>query len=217
MRVRFDDWVFDGGRRQLLRREEPVPVSPKAFDLLGTLIARRPNAVSKTELRERLWPSIVVSEANLPSLVAELRRVLGEVAARPRYLRTVPRFGYAFCGPAQDPDRREGPTPASGPSYRVLWAGREIELGPGENILGRAPEAVVWVDHPSVSRRHARILVSAVGAEIEDLGSKNGTFVQKRRIDATAPLADGEQVLLGSALVVFRAVRPASTETTPGT
>ena len=74
MPVRFEDCVFDPGTRQVLRAGKAGFTSPqKAFQLLEILIGRRPNAVSKEQLHELLWPDAFVSDANLPNLVAELR------------------------------------------------------------------------------------------------------------------------------------------------
>ena len=55
-----------------------------------------PKAVSKADIHSRLWPDIHVSEPNLGNLVVELRAALGDDARRPRIIRTVARFGYAF-------------------------------------------------------------------------------------------------------------------------
>ena len=55
-----------------------------------------------------------------------------------------------------------------------------------------------------MSRRHARILVIDGAASIEDLGSKNGTFVAKRIVHGPTPLADGDEVGVGSAVLFFR-------------
>lgn len=96
MRVHFLDFVFDGGRRILIRGADRLHLSPKAFRLLELLLARRPDAVSKPEIHSVLWPRTFVSEANLPALVNELRRALGDDAKRPRAIRTVHGFGYAF-------------------------------------------------------------------------------------------------------------------------
>lgn len=109
MAVQFSDVIFDGSRRQLHRAGRPLHVSPKAFQLLGILIGRRPSAVSKTDLQEELWPGTFVTEGNLASLVAELRAALGDDAKNPRYIRTVYGFGYSFeaaveeVSPAVDP------------------------------------------------------------------------------------------------------------------
>ena len=58
----------------------------------------------------------------------------------------------------------------------------------GENVIGRDPRSSVWVDASGVSRRHARILVSGDAVTLEDLGSKNGTFVGARAVtDSLTP------------------------------
>ena len=100
MRVYFGPYVLDRGSRQLLREDDIVHLSPKAFDLLHFLIDHRPRVLSKHELHDRLWPSTFVSDASLASLVAEIREALGDSARRPRYVRTAHRVGYAFCGEA---------------------------------------------------------------------------------------------------------------------
>ena len=81
--------------------------------------------------------------------------------------------------------------------YRLVWGRREIALDPGENLIGREREAVVWIDDDSVSRRHARILVGEDGATIEDLGSKNGTAVGDRKIDGPTRLTEKDVVRIG--------------------
>ncbi len=96
MAVNFGDVTFDDARRMLHRGGEPLHVSPKAFQLLGILIGRRPTAVSKSDLQDELWPGTFVTEGNLPSLVAELRAALGDDARNPRFIRTVHGFGYSF-------------------------------------------------------------------------------------------------------------------------
>lgn len=211
MRVEFDGWLFDRDRRQLLRGEEPVHLSPKAFDLLGFLLERRPAAVSKAELKDRLWPSTFVEDANLPSLVTEIRDALQDDPRKPRYVRTVQRFGYAFCGglPAARGDDRPG-------SFCLIWGSREIPLADGETLLGRSRELRGFIDSSSVSRRHARVVVSGERASIEDLDSKNGTFVGERRISVSTPLSDGDPVRLGTVRLVFRTSRDGSTASVPG-
>src|SRR5690349_11401261 len=99
MRMCFDDFLLDLGTRQLLFRGQARHVSPKAFELLRLLVSSRPNAISKSDLQAHLWPNVFVSEANLPMLVGELRTVLGDDPQSARFIRTVPRFGYAFSAP----------------------------------------------------------------------------------------------------------------------
>lgn len=214
MRVRSEGWVVDTATRQIVRGGEAVHASPKAFDLLTTLLEERPRALSKSELLVRLWPQTFVTEASLASLVAEVRTLLGDAARKPRYIRTVHRFGYAFCGAVVT---EEGSSPAAARaagSARLVWGRREVTLLLGENVLGRTPEALVWIESAGVSRRHARIVLSETGAVLEDLGSKNGTYVNGTRLGEPHRLADGDEIRLGPARICFRVfAAPLSTET----
>ena len=202
MRLGVGDWVFDSDSREVVREGRAVPLSPKAFDLLELLIRRRPKAVARTEIHEHLWPGTFVSAANLANLVMELRAALGDDARKPRILRTVPRFGYAFSA---DAAVLEGPAGASRPfTCRLVWGPRDIPLDSAENTIGRDSTSVVWIDDVSVSRHHARIAIDDAGATIEDLGSKNGTYVRGRRIEKPARLADRDPIRIGPASIVFR-------------
>ncbi len=100
MRVRFDECAFDPDTREFFRSGKAAHLHPKAFQLLEILLENRPRALSKKELHERLWPESFVSEANLASLVAEIRRAIGEKGRSARTIRTVHGFGYAFSGDA---------------------------------------------------------------------------------------------------------------------
>lgn len=202
MRLGVGDWVFDSDSREVVRNGRTVPLSPKAFDLLELLIRRRPKAVARTEIHEHLWPGTFVSAANLANLVMELRAALGDDARKPRILRTVPRFGYAFFAEAAaSPDHSGASRPFT---CRLVWGPRDIPLDSAENTIGRDSTSVVWIDDVSVSRHHARIAIDDAGATIEDLGSKNGTYVRGRRIEKPARLQDRDPIRIGPASIVFR-------------
>ena len=102
MRLGFGEYVLDLGTRQVFRVAEEIPLSPKAFQLLELLVQRRPNAVSKEELQNALWPDTFVAETNLANLVSELRTAFGDEARQSHVIRTVQRFGYAFQAQARD-------------------------------------------------------------------------------------------------------------------
>ena len=74
----------------------------------------------------------------------------------------------------------------------------------GENLIGRTNQNGSWFDSISVSRRHARIIVRGDSASVEDLGSKNGTYVDEVKITAATPLVSGAQIRFGSIAVTFR-------------
>ncbi|HEY6930894.1 MAG TPA: FHA domain-containing protein [Thermoanaerobaculia bacterium] len=205
MRVRFGDFTLDSETRELLRGDRPVHLSPKAYRLLELLLENRPRAVPKAELQERIWPDTFVSEANLASLTAEVREAIGEDGQSARFLRTVYGFGYAFSGGATEASR---PASAPGRRYCMLDGKREIELVPGENIVGRDVDAAVRLDDPTVSRHHARILVESTGVTVEDLESKNGSFLEGERLRSARSLKSGNTVKFGSVLLTFKTFAP---------
>lgn len=200
MVYRFDDFVIDFDTRQLLRNAVEIHLTPKAFDLLHVLIDERARAVSKSELQERIWPATFVEETNLASLAAEIRRALGDSAAEPRYLRTVYGFGYRFVGSVN--------VGAAAVKRWLTFDRREIPLMEGENVIGRAPDAAIQIESPSLSRYHARVIVKAGEATLEDLGSKNGTRINGNPITTPAALTDGDEIRLGAIVLRFRVASP---------
>ena len=200
MRLRFGDVTFDSGRRSLFRGPQRLHLPPKSFQLLELLLSKRPNAVSKSEIQEVVWPDVLVTEGSLAALVKDLRKALGEGAEGVSSIRTVHGFGYAFDGVVHE---IPGGTPA--PHRHVLgWGMQEMPLAEGENLLGREPSADLWVGHPSISREHARIVVTGERAEIEDLSSKNGTWLGSRRVEGRLVLADGDEIRVGEVRLLYR-------------
>lgn len=213
MVYRFGDFTFDHDIRQLSLNASEVHLSPKAFELLAVLLANRSRAVSKAELQKHLWPSTFVEETNVAGLVAEIRRALRDDAASPMFVRTVHGFGYRFIG---DVTADTLATRSAPPREKLLVvvAQREIVLMEGINVIGREPPATIQIDGLGISRSHARIQVSEGKATLEDLGSKNGTYVNGRRITDPFRLSDGDEIRLGAITVTFRVAAPASpTET----
>ena len=203
MNIRFGPFTLDLDTRQLTRDNREIHLAPKAFDLLATLALDRPGVVSKDVLIERLWPGTFVAEANLSNLVAEIREALGDRARAPLFIRTAHGFGYAFCGDATTlPGRRD--TTADRPACWLEWDKQRFPLSTGEHVIGRDPDADVRLEASTVSRRHARLVVTAEGTVLEDFGSKNGTFLGGERVTSPVPLADGDAIHLGSLLVTFR-------------
>ncbi len=203
MPIQFGEFALDQDSRQLWRGHEELRLVPKAFDLLELLLSERPRAVSKERIRDRVWPKTFVSESTLTSLVVDLRAALGDPARKPQYVRTVHGLGYAFCGTATESAGEAAARGRRPRLLRLLWGDRAIPLSEGENLLGRVDGAAAWIDSPSVSRRHARIVVSGRKATLEDLGSKNGTYVRGERLASVAPLLDGDEIRLGRVRMTF--------------
>lgn len=192
----FGRFVFDSRLRTLSRDGAAVELSPKAFSLLESLIEARPAPVTKEVLYDRLWPKTFVEAGNLHNLVSEIRHALGDTSHQ--ILRTVHGVGYSF-------DARDAEV-CLGASTFILWIGEEaIHLQPGEAIIGRDPAATVVVDSADVSRQHARLFVSDDHVTIEDLGSRNGTFVGSERLSAPRVLRGiDDRITLGRTSLLLR-------------
>jgi DNA-binding winged helix-turn-helix (wHTH) protein len=220
VRLAFGGCVFDSERRELTRDGSPIHAGPKVLGLLELLLEARPKALTKDQIHASLWKGTFVSDATLTSLVAELRAAIGDDARGGKFIRTVQKYGYAFCGdavaePAAGPrPARPGGNAGNVRRFRIVAGGEEIALAPGEHILGRSDDAAVFVDDANVSRQHARIIVRGDAATLEDLGSKNGTTLNGALIEGPMPLTDGASIVLGATVLKFRVFdAPASTQT----
>lgn len=214
MNVEFPPFTLDDERHELRRGDVEVHLSLKAYELLRLLVSERPRALAKSEIHSRLWPDSYVSDATLTSLVAEVRHALDEPGRQPRFIRTVHGFGYAFDGDAMPAGDAPATVTGHVPLVWLTCGEADLALHAGENILGRDAAVHVCLRGTSVSKRHARVVVADESVTIEDLGSKNGTFVNDTRIDAPVALGDGDEVRLGTERLTFRSVaRPGSTAT----
>ena len=230
MTLRFGDFVLDSDARQLRRGGAEIRLSPKAFDLLRALLARRPDVITKRDLMALIWPDTFVVEANLNVVIAEIRRALGDDRQAPRFIRTVHGVGYAFCGLASDvrdgdtgtpvregarpsADLRAAPSTALRAGCWLVLKDRTFPLSPGQNLIGRDPRSAVWIEDESVSRRHAVISVDGEIANLEDLKSTNGTFLNRETIEGPSVLQDGDIVRVGSIRMTFRMLSAAAGRT----
>jgi DNA-binding winged helix-turn-helix (wHTH) protein len=204
VRARFAQFAIDSETRQLLGHGREIHLSPKAFDLLCTLIETRPKVVEKADLRAKIWPNTYVVDANLNVLIGEIRRALGDRVQDPRFIRTVFGVGYAFCGTAADDPRLR--TEGQALFCWVVWNGRTYPLAEGDNIIGRDPQSDMWLDADGVSRRHAIIRVDSRNRRVrlEDLGSTNGTFVGRFAVETEVALSDGDLIQIGTVDLTVR-------------
>ena len=211
MQVSFGEYRLDLDARQLCKGTEPIRISPKAFLLLRLLLERRPDARSKAELHEAIWPTTFVSDTSLAQLVSEIRAAIGDDAHDPRFLRTVHGYGYAFGGEAVLRSASIRDPHAIGVACWLQLENRAIPLEEGENVIGRDAAATVHLESLRISRYHARIVLRADEAVLEDLGSKNGTHLRGERLAAPARLKPGDDVRIGPFTLTFQKGRPAQT------
>jgi len=197
--LRFGSFTFDARARELRRDGALVALSPKAFRLLELLIDARPNPVSHEALYRDLWPDVVVEPGNLHGLVSEIRTATGDR----EILRTVHRIGYAFTPIA---------TAQEAARYSIVLGTEEIPLRSGENVIGRDPHDAVTIHAPEVSRHHARLIIEGDRVTLEDLGSKNGTFLGTQPVTSRVDVQPGDEILIGT--IRLRLVRVDALATT---
>ncbi len=200
MLLRFGDCVLDREARELLRAGARVPLAPRALQLLALLLESRPRALEQDALRDALWPDSCVGYTSLAGLVAEVRKAIGDSVRPWRYVRTVPRFGYAFAGVVVTEERPQGREVVAA----FVTEEREYPVAEGETLIGRGGECGVCLPSAQVSRVHARVRATERAASVEDLGSKNGTWVNGERREGAVDLADGDEVTFGTFRVLYR-------------
>ena len=209
---RFGEFAYDAANRSLVRGSEEIALTPKTRDLLLLFLENPARLLTRREISESLWQDVAVTDDALRFQVSELRRALGD--GTESWIRTIPREGYRW-EVAVAWERDSGSShPAPGEiSYRLVLENREVDLKRGENIVGRDPDAVLWIDHTSVSRHHARIRIGEE-ATLEDLQSKNGTYLREEKISSVRELVDKDEIRIGPVSMIFRVLsRPRSTET----
>ena len=97
---RFDQFFLDATNRQLWREGEAVPLNSKYFDVLLLLVSECGQLIEKQRIFDEIWKGIFVTDAALTQCIKDIRRQLGDDAANPRYIKTVPKHGYIFIGEA---------------------------------------------------------------------------------------------------------------------
>lgn len=98
----FANFRLDRSRKVLLRDGSSVPLTPKVFDTLEILVENAGLLLEKDELMEKIWHDRFVEESNLASNIKMLRKALGDDAAHPCFIETVPRRGYRFIAEVRE-------------------------------------------------------------------------------------------------------------------
>ena len=181
MGYRFGPFLYDPVSRGLLREGVETPLTHKSRELLLLFLHNPGRMLTHQEISDRVWPDVAITDDAVRFQVVELRKAFGPDGMA--FIRTFRREGYRWEAPVRAAARSpvaphvlEAEAGRRTPRYRLILDSREVKLLEGENVIGRDPDAVLWIDHASVSRRHARIVVAGDETSIEDLGSKNGTF-----------------------------------------
>lgn len=133
---RFGPFRFDAAAYRLLAGGRAVPLSPKLMDLLRLLASRPAELVTKDDILRELWPDVIVTDNAITQAVSDLRQALGDDAAAPSYVQTVPRRGYRFIAVVHSaPARAEAAALASAAPHRPAVR-RVIGVADFSNVTG---------------------------------------------------------------------------------
>ena len=182
---RFGFFLLDVADRSLKRDGLPIPLTPKQFDLLVSLVERAGRLVEKEVLLRTVWPDVAVEEGNLTKGIFTLRQILDTDDADSRYIETVPKRGYRFVGvvAVEQRDERRGivaPGTDSAPAensiavmpFADMSAARDQEYfceGMSEeiiNALGRVPELRVASYTSALRFKGTQLDTQSIGREL---------------------------------------------------
>jgi DNA-binding winged helix-turn-helix (wHTH) protein/tetratricopeptide (TPR) repeat protein/TolB-like protein len=220
----FDAFRVDPVRRLLLRAGEPVAITPKSFSILLALLERPGEVVEKSELIERVWPGVFVTEANLTQNVFSLRKCLGERANDNRFIVTVPGQGYSFAGELRRLERSAttempvvvGPYLPPTPEPFPALALRTAPAPAPAPLAAPAAAAPAAGPAPPPARRLSRLLGWAGAAIVALLVIVTAAHIFKhlgpspRKPEPVSASAGGEGVRRSIAVLDFKSLSPSA-------
>ena len=225
---RIDDWLVEPQLNRVSNGEISVHLEPKTMEVLLCLVDNQGQVVSRQDLVDTVWSTEFISDSSLTHAVADLRRALDDDARAPRIIETIPKRGYRLMARTrgtttqQETNQRSGGhsrplavivgneaklgshTESEVSDHHLLLGNQEIPLTRPTIVFGRGLEADIQFRVPEVSRLHARLEVGTSEPVLEDLGSKNGTHVNSRRIDGSHRLFSGDAIEIGGTVMVYR-------------
>jgi FHA domain len=192
---------------------ETAHLEPKVMEVLVCLAEHASDVVSKELLLRSVWPDTCVTDDVLTRAIFELRRVFGDEVRRPRVIQTIPKRGYRLIAAVVlNVDRTAASPTTEGTICTLTWPDGCVTLKDGTYLLGREESLPIRVPVSSVSRRHARLTIAGGAVTVEDLASKNGTFLRDKRLTAPTLLRNGDTLVTGTVRIRVHLSMP-STET----
>lgn len=209
------EWMVEPTLDRISRDGREVRLRPRAMDVLTALAVASGKLVSKRELIDDVWRTEFVGDHALTQVVAELRAALGDDARNPTFIENIPRRGYRLVAAVMPVAISSASPNGATMPFKLLTDKGSLSLAQGSTVIGRTDDADISIDKTEVSRCHAMITVQGTTAIIEDLGSKNGTFVNGHQVAGPTPLSNGDEIWIGRSVARMRFViegEPTKTE-----
>jgi TolB-like protein/Flp pilus assembly protein TadD len=177
----FGPFRLEVQERRLMRENNAITLTGKAFETLRVLVERHGSLVSKNDLMTAVWPETTVEENNLDRNISAVRKALGQKIAGPQYIETVPRVGYRFV--AQVSEVADGATPSASPTQKIsaIAVLPFADMSPArdqdylcEGLAEEIINALAQVDGLRVASRTASFQFRASGADVRAVGQQLG-------------------------------------------
>lgn len=139
----FGEFRLDPLEKALFRNGKPVPLTPKVYQTLFVLVSEAGHLVEKDELMRRIWDDRFVEESNLTFNIKMLRKALGDDATRPRFIETVPRYGYRFVAEVQARAPRNAETNGVAQAVSENEPAARTGAGRGRGLIFAAASLVI--------------------------------------------------------------------------
>ena len=198
------NWMVEPTLDRISHDGREVRLRPRAMDVLTVLSLAAGKLVSKRDLIDTVWHTEFVSDHALTQVIAELRAALGDNAGNPSFIENIPRRGYRLVASVTPVVDSALSNHGVSMPFKLETDNGTCQLSQGQNVIGRTDEADICLDKTEVSRCHAMITVQGTSAIIEDLGSKNGTYVNGRQLEGPATLNNGDEIWIGRSVARMR-------------
>jgi len=197
-------WMVEPTLDRISHDGRDVRLRPRAMDVLTVLAFAAGKLVSKRDLIDEVWRTEFVSDHALTQVIAELRAALGDDAGNPSFIENIPRRGYRLVAPVMPVAVSSVSPDGATMPFKLITDDGNHALKQGSTVIGRTGDADICIDKTEVSRCHAMITVQGTTAIIEDLGSKNGTFVNGHQVAGPTPLTNGDEIWIGRSVARMR-------------
>lgn len=173
--VRFEGFALDRDNRQLLRGGAPVELNGRYFDALALMVGEAGRLVTKDRFMGEVWRGVPVTDEALTQCIRTLRRQLGDDAARPRFIETVPKHGYRFIAPLEG--ARPSPAVSERDWSRFIRLGIAGTLGGGvAGVIGGLFYGFVAAGQPGVAGVSILLVLLSLTAVIGLIGGAGVAF-----------------------------------------
>lgn len=204
IRFRFGLFEFDAAARELRRDGKLVRLQSQPAQLLGYLLERADEVVSRDHLQKAIWgnETFVDFERGLNFCIAQIRSAFDDDSASPRFIRTIPKRGYQFIAPVQRLDDSTA-KPESSPISRRRTIPRVAWVGGALLLLALSALGGYWAHSLAIAKRQPIVAVVRFDNETADATmTRFADGLTDNVVEELTRLSDGHYAVIGNARIL---------------